>query len=206
MKKSLIAKLFSGFVLIIIATLFVFYFRSGDKISEPDSPIYRRHTAKSAKIKIFEHSDFACPACAFSHKQLKEIMKIYEGRIDLNYKYYPLTIIHPYSMDASLYAECAGKQGKFWELADLLFENQEKWARNEKYREVFDGFVSSLKLDKTQFEQCLKDPQVLKDIKMDISYGDLMGVDATPTFFVNGKRAVGFRQLLEIFKKEASAL
>jgi len=158
--------------------------------------MWRRMGPEKAKIIIYEHSDFACPACAGANFKLKEIMKVYGKEIQLNFKHYPLTMIHRFSLDAAAYADCAGEQGKFWEFADLLFANAEKWANNENFKEEFKDYAKKLNLDWKKLEECHQDPKTLKQIKSDISYGDLKGVDATPTFFVNGKRAVGTLQLI----------
>lgn len=196
MDKLKTAKIFSAAAIVIAVTIAVINLGQGESAVQPPSPDYRRLGPEKAAIVIYEHSDFACPACAAANLKLKEIIKVYGSQIQLNFKHYPLTMIHRFSLDAAAYADCAGKQGKFWEFGDMLFENREKWANNENFKAEFAGYAKKLNLDWQAMEKCHQDPETLKQIRNDISYGDLKGVDATPTFFINGKRAVGAIQML----------
>lgn len=196
MERLKTAKVFSALILLILTTVIVLTLSRGKNIQDSPSPPWRKMGPDKAKIVVYEYSDFACPACAGANFKLKEIMNVYGKEIQLNFKHYPLTGIHRFSLDAAAYADCAGKQGKFWEFADLLFANAEKWANNENFKEEFKNYARKLNLDWEKLEQCHQDPETLKQIKLDISYGDQKGVDATPTFFVNGKRAIGTLQLI----------
>jgi len=194
-------KILVMFFLMFFATLIVIFLRESDITQIPQSPQYREKGPDSAKIKVIEFSDFGCPACAMANKYLNEILNVYKNNIQISFKYFPLTNIHPNSFSAAMYAECAGKQEKFWEFGNVLFENQEKWLQSQESEKIFMNYAMQLKLDIQSMEKCVKDKEIEKIIKLDMSYGDLKKVDATPTFFVNNKRAVGAMQVIESIKK-----
>lgn len=190
-------KILVSFFLVFFSTLAALLLRQSSLVEQSPAPDFRKKGPNSAMIKIFEHSDFGCPACALSHKYIKELLTVYKDGIQVNFKHYPLTDIHPNSAAAALYADCAGRQGKFWEYADILFEEQEKWVKDGEAEKLFKGYGKRLGLDPAGMEKCLADPETAKAFQLDVSLGDLKKMDATPTFFVNGKRAVGPRQLSE---------
>jgi len=186
MGKKNLKKLVVSFFLIFLSTLAALLLRQASLVEQSPSPEFRKKGPDSARIRIFEHSDFGCPACALSHKYLNELLSVYKEEIQLNFKHYPLPELHPNSPKAALYADCAGRQGKFWEFADSLFSEP-----------FFEGLFRKLGLDAEKLKRCAADPETLKDFNMDVSFGDLKRIDATPTFFVNGERAVGPGQLSE---------
>ena len=165
------------------------------------APDFRTTGPKGAAIEIQEYTDFACPACRSAALALDEMLKIYGPAIRLSFKHYPLTSIHPWSIAAAAHADCAGEQGKFREYAALLFETQEKWARTRETPAEFKAFTLQLGLDWDRLTACAAAPATLQRIKLDMAEGDVKGVNATPTFFINGKRAVGGGQLLERARK-----
>jgi len=168
----------------------------------PDRPVpaFRSFGPKTASIQIYEYTDFACPACKAAYFQLEDMLKLYDGRILVNFKHYPLMSIHKWSLDAAAYSDCAGEQGKFKEYAALLFESQASWGRAEKKPPEFTVYAGKLKLDLPALETCVNKDETVKRIKLEMAEGDLKNVDATPTFFINGKRAVGAGQLLDAAK------
>ncbi|HNW43182.1 MAG TPA: thioredoxin domain-containing protein [Elusimicrobiales bacterium] len=165
------------------------------------APAFRAFGPAAAPIQIYEYTDLACPACRYAAGALEEMLKIYGAGIRLDFKHYPLKNIHPWSMDAAAYADCAGEQGKFKDYAALLFESQEKWAQAKDKPAEFEAFARQLNLDWGKMQACSVAVETLKRVKLDMAEGDVKGVSATPTFFVNGKRAVGGGQLLEQAKK-----
>lgn len=184
-----------------LATVSVLILRQSSFNEIPVSPEYRRKGPDNAKIKIIEFSDFGCPACAMAHFYLSKVMEVYKDNFQINYKYFPLTMIHPNSFLAAINAECAGKQNKFWEFADILFKEQDKWSHSQTPQDIFMEYARTINLNLSDFENCVKDKEIEKNVNMDISYGDLKNVDATPTFFINNERAVGAGQLMEKIRK-----
>ena len=164
------------------------------------SPSWRAFGPENAKIQIYEYTDFACPACRAAEGNVKNVLELYKGSVRVNFKHYPLATIHPWSFHAAAYADCAGKQGKFLEYAALLFENQEAWARTKDTPKEFAEYAKKLKLDVPALEACTEEQGTIRQVQLDMAEGDLRGVNATPTFIVNGKRAVGGGQFLDRVK------
>ncbi|MEI7480769.1 MAG: thioredoxin domain-containing protein [Elusimicrobiota bacterium] len=195
-RKGLIAVL-----LVFGATMAVLMLRQSSLAPARPSPDFRAFGPKDAPIQIYEYTDFACPACRSAEAHLKKSLQLYKGAVRVNFKHYPLSAIHPWSFLAASYADCAGTQGKFTEYAGLLFENQEKWAQAREKPGEFAAAAALLKLNLPALEACAADPETARRVKLDIAEGDLRGVNATPTFFINGKRAVGGAQFLDQVKK-----
>lgn len=193
--RYIIAAFFLIFALT-LTTLFARYFNLGQ---QRPAPSFRTIGDKTAKVHFQEFSDFACSACAYAHQTIHRIIKLYPGKIRLSFKHYPLRKIHPSAFDAAVSADCAGKQGKFWEYADILFENQD-WSDSKDPSRKFVSTAGRLGLDIGLFESCVKDPLVIKGVELDIAEGNVRGINATPTFFMNRKRIVGARQLIEAAK------
>ena len=123
----------------------------------------------------------------------------------LVYKQFPLTTIHPQAMLAAKAALAAGRQGKYWEMHDLLFENQRQLGP-DKYTEL----AEKLALDVAQFQKDMESPEVLAQINHDMQDGKAADVTGTPTLFVNGKRLMnrsfdGFRQMIDASLGKAPA-
>ena len=163
-------------------------------------PVFRAFGPKTAEIQIYEYTDFACPACRAAHLQLEDMMKLYNCHIAISFKHYPLVSIHKWSFHAAAYADCAGEHGKFREYAALLFENQAAWCQAETKPAEFFDYAKKLKLDPAAFEACSNKEETIKRVNLEMAEGNLKGVEATPTFFINGKRAVGVGQLLDAAK------
>jgi protein-disulfide isomerase len=143
----------------------------------------------NAPITIFEFSEFQCPFCSRGTNTLNEVLKNpkYEGKIKVVFKSYPLPF-HGQAKGASVAAYAAGKQGKFWEMHDLLFANQ---ARLKEEGELYSEFARQLGLNMDKFNKDMADPALAKQVETETAEGSKVGVQGTPTFFINGKRLVG---------------
>ncbi|MEK7859681.1 MAG: thioredoxin domain-containing protein [Elusimicrobiota bacterium] len=172
----------------------VFSLRRTQKPYSPDAPSYRQKGAASAPIVIVEFSDFQCPACKVAEPPMRDLLKLYGGDIRFIFKHFPLEHAHAWARPAARASECAGRQGKFWELHDALYDNQAAWS-NEKAPELINGYAKGLGLDMKAFEACLPEAEVDLSIAGDMQEGEVRWVSSTPTFFINGKRFVGARQL-----------
>lgn len=144
---------------------------------------------KESKIILVEYSDFQCPACKIFYSFLKDIERKYAGKIEFVYRHFPLAQ-HANAMLAAQAAEAAGKQGKFWEMHDMIFEGQDAWASqsNADAGKTFTSYVQSLGLNIDQFNKDLNSAEIKKKIEQDYQSGIKSGVNATPTFFLNGKK------------------
>lgn len=186
---------------VFVLTLAVLLTRRLDLGPERPAPDFRTIGDKTARVHIQEFTDFACPSCRAANEHLHKILEIYPGKIRLSLKHYPLGKIHKWSADAAAAADCAGKQGKFWSYADLLFKNQSLWAaaKEPPVRE-FISMAEELGLETGLFQNCIKEPGTAKAVQLDIAEGNNRGISATPTLFMNKKRIVGPGQLIEAAK------
>lgn len=151
------------------------------------SPRDRASGNASSTVTLIEYSDFQCPACASYSAIVKEIVKEYENRIQFAYRHFPLGQ-HKNAELAAHASEAAGEQGKFWEMHDMLFEKQKEWAESGDARTLFAGYAVSLDLNKEKFLGDIDSADIKNKVKDDYDSGFVAGVNATPTFFLNGTK------------------
>lgn len=157
---------------------------------------------KGAKVTIVEFADFQCPACAIVSPTVKQIVSEYGDGIYYIFQHFPL-IIHQNAIIAAKVAEAAGEQGKFWEMQDKLFENQSQWSQSASPMNIFAVYGENLGLNIEQFKKSMESDKFLEKINTDRNYGNSLGVNSTPTFFINGKKLNGvptyldFKQIIE---------
>ena len=186
-----------AFTLIFVSTVAVLMARQLNLGPERPAPGFRTFGPADAPVHVYEYTDLACPACRQATLRIDEMRKVFGAGLRVSFKHYPLLNIHPWSLQAAAYSDCAGEQGKFKEYTDLLFASQEKWAGAKDQPKEFETFARQLKLDWEKLRVCSEAPETLKRLRLDIAEADMKGVNATPTFFVNGKRAVGAGQLID---------
>jgi protein-disulfide isomerase len=210
-RTALARRLWAASAVLLASAVSVKAVRGSQKPYLPEAPAYREKGRAEAPIVIVEFSDLQCPACRFAVGPIKDLLKLYGQDTRLIFKHYPLTQ-HRLAWPAAVAAECAGRQGKFWEFHDLAYDKQLQWAPppplgvpealkpvspDEPYKKEFDSYAKGLGLDLAAFAACLKDPAISTLIEKDRKDGDDHWVLSTPTFFINGKRFVGARQLSE---------
>lgn len=141
--------------------------------------------AESAKLTIYEYSDFQCPFCDRARQNVEEVLRAYPDSVNLEYRYFPLEI-HPRAFASALAGACAEEQGKFWKMHDLMFDNQEALedADLEKYAQQSG-------MDAAAFKKCMDSPAAAQKVNSDWSEGRLRGVSGTPTFFIGQSTVVG---------------
>ena len=144
----------------------------------------------ASKVVLVEYADFQCGGCAAVAPSLKAIAETYKDQIAFVYRYFPLTTIHPNALISASAAEAAGLQGKFWEMHDLLFQNQTSWERlkAEQRGTTFEDYATQLGLNIDQFRIDIASKKVAAKIIYDRTIGGKAGVDATPTLFLNGTK------------------
>jgi len=155
-----------------------------------------------APVTIVEFSDFQCPFCEkFFTETLPQIQEEYidTGKVKLVFKDFPLSF-HGQAMPAAMTAECAGEQGKYWEMHDKLFGEQSRWVDKPEVNDVMKQFADELGLDTDQFNQCFDSNKYADEINADMQEGIAAGVQGTPAFFVNGQFISG-AQPFEVFKQ-----
>jgi protein-disulfide isomerase len=157
--------------------------------------------AGKKKVTLVEFGDFQCPACKSYAPIVKQLKANYGDDITFQFRHFPLTQIHPNATITARAAEAAGKQGKFFEMHDLLYENQDSWARLDNPSSVLEGFASQLGLNMDQFKKDLADANTLAIINADQKAGQAVGVNSTPTFVINGKKVESNPKSLDEFKQ-----
>lgn len=190
-------------VIIIFVFLFIVYAAS----NKSDSSASVVHTqlqkilpndqvkwGKNQKNILTEFSDFQCPACGSFH----QVLKTYEAsgsaeskvasKISFVHKNFPLEQIHKNARVAAYAAEAAGNQGKFFEMNDVLFENQTAWSDSKEPAKIFLEYAAALKLDIEKYKKDSTSPEVKKRVDDDLILGNQVGVNSTPTFYLNGKK------------------
>ena len=142
-----------------------------------------------AVVTLTEYSDFQCPACAGFQPVLSGMLEQYGDQLRFEYKHFPLPArIHPYAFQASVAAEAAGQQGKFFEFHDMLFENQEAWSKASVPTSFFVQYASDLGLDVDLFKTHLGSSVLKERVQADFAEGEKLGVTGTPTFYLNGQK------------------
>lgn len=143
-----------------------------------------------APIVLVEYGDFECPHCGRAHGIVKELQEQMESQLCLVYRHFPLSSLHPHAQAAALASEAADAQGKFWDMHDVLFENQES-LEDENLRQ----YARELDLDLDRFERDAEAGRFLPRVQEDVRSGIRSGVNGTPTFFINGVRYDGSFEL-----------
>jgi protein-disulfide isomerase len=144
---------------------------------------------ENAKVTIVEFSDFQCPSCMAAQPLVQQLLTKYPNDVRLFYRHFPLTTIHPNAQPAAQAAEAAKGMGKFWEMHDLLFEEQNTWADLDRsaFNQKLEEYLQKLAIDKTEFLKRMESEEIKDAVAQDVSDGNRAGVDGTPTFFVNGQ-------------------
>ncbi len=143
----------------------------------------------SASTTLIEYGDFQCPVCSVYAPISDQLVKDFQGKLLFVYRYFPLETIHENAALSAAAAEAAGKQGKFWEMHDLLFKNQNSWADQSSADagKTFAGYASELGLNAQEFEADMDSAAVGAKIQADYANDLKMGLSYTPTFFLDGK-------------------
>lgn len=138
---------------------------------------------QDAKVKVILFSDFECPFCkTFYEQDMKKAISEYKDRVLFVFKHVPLAI-HEKALATSMAAECAGDQGKFWEMADRLYGDQKTWSAAQ----TFSGapYASAIGLNVSQFNQCVSSNKFQDKITADNQTAQEFGISGTPAVFVN---------------------
>ena len=140
-----------------------------------------------APIIVVEYGDYECPHCGAAYPIIKELQKHFGKNMLLVFRNFPLAEIHPHALAAAYVAEASALQHKFWEVHDLIFENQQNLAVQQLL-----GYAESTGADIKKLAKDLQLQQVLDKVENDMEGGARSGVNGTPTFFINGKRHDGY--------------
>lgn len=143
----------------------------------------------TSTVTLIEYSDFQCPACrAYASLVAQALARVPDARFV--YRHFPLTSIHPKALAAGYASEAASAQGKFFEMGTILFEKQDEWAKSISSNELFMGYAARLGLDATKFETDMKSASTIARVERDYASALKLGLNSTPTFFVNGTKVI----------------
>ena len=134
-----------------------------------------------AAVTVVEYGDFECPNCKQAAPAVKLLLQRFNGRVRFVYRHFPLEGVHPHALNAALAAEAAAGQGKFWEMHDLLFENQSHLKLPQ-----LRSYAQQLELDMARYDAEMGGDLYLQRVREHIESGERSGVRGTPGFFVNG--------------------
>lgn len=153
---------------------------------------------EQASVTLVEYGDFECPACFGFFPLVKQVKEEYKDKLRFEFRNFPLVQVHQHALAAHRAAEAASKQGKFWEMHDILYQRQEDWNGPSasdptgipigQAITLFEGYAKELGLNVDQFKTDVEAQDTLGTINADLARGGNDGVNATPTFFLNGKK------------------
>ena len=161
-----------------------------DVRSPPQDVANAKHTpskgGKGAKVKIVEFADFQCPYCTKAAETAKELVAKYGDKVEVSYRHFPLRSIHPQAQRVSEIAQCAGEQDKFWQVHDALYANQ---AALDEPSAIATATAAGV--DATKLTECLASGRAAAQVEEDFKKGESLGVQGTPSFFINGRQFDG---------------
>lgn len=182
---------------------------SPPKVAEPGANPPRAIGDVNAPVILEEFGDFQCPPCGLLHPVLKTMEQEFGPRLRIVFREFPLVSVHQYAAVAARSAEAAGMQGKFWEMHDLIYENQKSWSNAFDVRPIFEGYATKIGLDLEQFKRDSSSEAVAQRILQDGKRGTSLGVKGTPTLFMNGREvpfeSLGAESLRVLINKELAA-
>lgn len=159
----------------------------------------------NAKVNLVEFGDFQCPACAAAYPIVEQLLSAYQNNPDVNFvfRHFPLPQ-HQFAPLAAEAAEAANAQGKYWEMYNLLYTNQNTWVNSSDPLSLFVDYAAQLKLDVNRFKSEVQQSKYSDIITNDQQQGLALSVNSTPTFFLNGTRLVGIQNFND-FKARVDA-
>lgn len=179
----------------IVAVFGVRVIREGWRVREADRPQKPPSVlasdpvrgAENASVTIIEYADFQCPLCRLEQTAITKALAKYQGKIRLVWKDFPVAALHDQSVPAATAARCAQAQGKFWEMHDRLFLNQDRFSPT-----LFLSLAGQLGLDTDQFAACQSSTSAATLVQDSLQAGQQIGIDGTPSYFLNTARLTQF--------------
>lgn len=142
----------------------------------------------NATVALVEYLDFECEACGAYYPIVKQLSEEFKDDVMIVSRYFPLQG-HKNGMQSALAVESANKQGKYWEMYNILFENQKSWGeRQSTDPAIFENYAKQIGLDLEQFKKDVVSDEVMERVNRDLTSGKIMGITGTPTFYLNGEK------------------
>lgn len=152
-----------------------------------------------AVVTMVEYSDYQCPACGAYHPLVNQLKKDFGNQLEIEYRDFPLNM-HPYAALAARAAESARRQDKFMEMHNMIFENQARWSGSDDPQSIFINYAQQMGLDMEQFRNDLNSAEVQRAVMEEKQEGVQRGVNATPTFYINGEKLEPLPRSYQQFK------
>lgn len=202
------SKQFWGVIIVILLIFVGVYAFSGNKSNNKteNSNTLTNHVEGTSPsgVTLVEYGDYQCPFCGQYYPIVKQVQAEYADKIVFQFRNFPLVGAHPNAFAGARAAEAAALQNKFWEMHDLLYENQSVWSGVTDPTEVFNGYAQQLGLNVTQFKSDYASSKVNDLINADMAEGNRLNVTGTPSFFIDGKK-VEISQSVQNFEKVINA-
>ncbi len=199
-------------ILAAFAILFVglLFFNKKDTNAPATNASATNHTQGNGAVTLIEYGDFECPYCGTFYPVLKQVKEKYGDKITFQFRHFPIISAHPNAMIAHRAAEAAGKQGKFFEMHDLLYENQMRWSAQAGTSQtaatsIVESYAEQLGLNIEQFKTDAASSAINDLIQADVKAGQELRVTGTPTFFIGDKKIDSPRDNLEFFSEQIDA-
>ncbi|MBW4061727.1 thioredoxin domain-containing protein [Candidatus Saccharibacteria bacterium] len=145
------------------------------------------HTTGSGTTTLVEFGDIQCPACGVAEPWVQQARTDFAGKVTFVFRNFPLTQLHPNAMNAAEAVEAAGSQGKYWEMHDKLYATQAEWSNLSDPSAQFVIYATAVGVpDIAKFKSDIAAKAFASRIQEDVDDGNALGINATPTFFING--------------------
>jgi protein-disulfide isomerase len=197
-KQEIVTLLILGSIVVLVVVIMALLVMNApenpNKVSAANQPLLVRSDSISkgpanAPVTIVEFLDPECEACRAAHPQIEQLLKQYDGKVRMVARYF---LGHSNSTLAIAATEAAGEQGKYWEMQTLLFSRQSEWGeKRTPQTDLFLSYAQSLGLDIEKFKAGLQNPAYSQKATRDMEDARTLGVQGTPTFYVNGERVYG---------------
>jgi protein-disulfide isomerase len=192
-------------VVVLIGGVF-FFTRKDSSTSDYSQGATSNHTTGegTANVELVEYGDFQCPACSSFFQIVEQVRDTYGDKIKFTFRNFPLVSIHKNAMASHRAAEAAAAQGKFFEMYEMLYQNQSSWSSLSSPVALFESYASALNLDLSKFKSDFVSEATNDVINADIAEGkNKYKVDSTPTFVLNGQKLDSSEiGSLELFSKK----
>ena len=192
-----------GIILVLAIIIISFFVSKGDRTIDPalfadvetfeDGP-HLKGNAESGLVLI-EYSDFQCPACKAAEPAVSGLNDTFGEQVAVAYRNFPLRSIHPNAQIGAQAAEAAAIQGKFWEMHDLLFENQDEWSKSFNPERYLVEYAETIGLNVDRFRYDLESDVVKDRVNADYDEAVALGLQGTPSFVYDGQ-AVNFNDFV----------
>lgn len=184
-----------GLVTLIALAVGVFFLSKGPSssasTSQPVDPqlLIRSdssQTSPNAKVTLVEFGDYQCPACGQAYSVIKQVEATYGDKVNLVFRNFPLPQ-HKNALISAEAAEAAGAQGKYWDMYDALYQHQADWSGSSDPMSIFKTYAQNMGLDVSKFKSDVESNKFADKISGDQKDGEALGVNATPTFYLNNR-------------------